>query len=155
MAEERTLTKEVNFTTVPHVGGGDADVFSQDGRTTEITVRTSDLNNHSTHLTITVVYRIQEVSPDHTVLERREEQRLDAPDGFRIARIGMGRMHANFRDGFPGGDHGVHEISSRNGIQGSYLNDAHVKFDDWGRDDLGNAQFRGHLSIPVVLENSA
>jgi hypothetical protein len=149
--EENELTMEMHFDAVSSVGPGDAEVNSQNGRTTSVAVRTASLVNHGSYLTITVTYEVTEGRPDFTHLRETKNFTIQAPQGCRITKFGSGRVHENFSKNFAGKDHNWHDIREAVHPSGTYFSELKVKFDDVGRDDTGNAQLTGTLAIPVEL----
>lgn len=150
--EESILTREVHFSQVPQVGGGDSDVFTKPGRSTQVLVRTSSLTSSGTYLTIDVTYSVKEVAKNNTHLERTDKIRIDAPSGCRIVDYGRDLRNATFSNTYVGEDHGWHDATEHVNLTGSYFSSLSVKFDGKGNDDTGNVQMKGVLAIPVTMQ---
>lgn len=140
------------ITQVPSDGSGDADVNTQPGRNTIVTVRSVGLtlSPDAKGLQFTLIYSIREGSPDHTHLESRTKVVLPAPRGSRIVKFGQGVTDVAFAKVFTGRNHDFNDVSGE--VQGSYLNSLEVKFDGKGDDDQGNARLKASIVIPVTLE---
>ena len=144
-----------NVAHVSSIGEGDADVFTQSGRHTTVTVRTEGLSIYADAKAIqfSLLYRVEEGHEDYTTLESRSQVIIPVPDEtYSIVRIRADKLPTNYSGVFYGKDHEWHDISDQPGVTNTYLNWLAVKFDGKGRDDNGNAQLRASIVVPVTLQ---
>ncbi len=96
---------------VPSIGPGDADIFSHDGRNTKVTITTGPIiiASGGSFLEFSLQYRIEEMQPDFTTLEWRDNVKLFAPEGTTIIQAGSGTQPVHYEQIFPGRDHNWHD----------------------------------------------
>jgi hypothetical protein len=143
------LTHYYSTGAVPHVSGGDADVYSKTGRFTDVAVYT-----HGPHivpgggsLNIGVEYVVQEGRSNYTRLRKLEWVTLYAPQGWRIASVLPTRSPVYWSRRYYGEDHFWHD-ELQAGTHFAYFS---TRFDGSGRDDRGNAGLVAQIEIPVEL----
>ena len=149
--KDDVLQKTVHFSSIPHVGGGDPDVHSKNGRRTQVIVQTGMATIRNKKIIVKVSYSIKELVRNNTLLRKEDEVEIPAPAGYSVEKIKLNRQ-AQFSYNFPNEDHRWHDISKHPGIKGSHFSSLKIKFDGKGDDDTGNAQLSGTLSIPVTLK---
>jgi hypothetical protein len=139
------------MTTVPWVGGGDADVYTKSGRYTDVLVQTGQPYVYPGGLSgyIAVSYEVREGASNYTMLRRTDIVPFYAPPGYRIVNIGINRRPAYLSQRFYDEDHIWHDMSSA--TVGTYLQRLSIKFDGSGRDDQGNAALAAEIWIGVEL----
>jgi hypothetical protein len=136
---------------VPHVSGGDADVYTKSGRYTDVWVQAGQPYVYSGGLSgyIPLMYEVREGASNYTLLRRTAYVPFQAPHGYRIVSLGTNRSPANFRRRYWGEDHDWHNESAA--VVGTYLQRLWTKFDGPGRDDQGNAAMIAEIWIGVEL----
>jgi len=147
------LPTDLVMSTVPWVGGGDADVYTKSGRATDVSVGAGLAYVYPDGLSgyFGVTYSVEEVASDYTRLQRQDLVRFYAPAGYRIVRVL--NPYSNDPGGFFrryfGEDHNAHDESAA--VAGTYFRSLVVRFDGPGRDDQGNAAMVARFAIPVEL----
>jgi hypothetical protein len=137
--------------TVPYVSGGDADINTQPGRFTDVTVQTGrpDIDPDGLSGYIAVLYEVKEGAPDYTVLQGVNIVRFYAPKGWRIVSVLPNRFPVNWSHRYFGKDHTAHHENWV--MEGTYILDLVNYIDGPGRDDQGNAWMSALIDIPVEL----
>lgn len=150
--EDTVLTRFFEIREVPHVGGGDADVWTKRNRHTHVSVATDNLtiDPGGEAVRLTVVYSVKEGARNNTHLEWAGEVQIDAPRDYKIVKAGAGRSDVSFGKTYHGKDHEWHDETAQ--VEGSYFANLQVKFDGPGADNKGNARMKAIIAIPVTLE---
>ena len=136
------------------IGGDDADINSQDGRETQVNVRSLSprVNSERTMVYLTIIYEVIETHKNYTHLQGETTISVQADYGARILSAGWDAKDVRYHGSFRTEDHSWHTISDEPGVSGSYFKSLRIKFDGKGRDDHGNAQLDGIVVIPVTVE---
>ena len=145
---------DVRIARLNHIGGGDADVFTKAGRSTNVYVRafTPVPVRSGTAVQCMVEFVVEEGRSNYTQLMGRTIATLELENGMRLNKIGGGFKPANYYERIVGEQHGVFDISDRPGISGSYLQSCRIRIDGKGDDDRGNAFLEGSLILPLRVE---
>jgi len=149
-ADKRVYDYEM--TSVPKVGGGDADINSQGGRSTQVHIKVSNirLDNDGRAILVEVLYSVKEVWKNYTHLQRKATVRVDLPNNWKVKKLADDVTELDHSEAIEGKEHGWVDISNNTG--GTCVEEAQVKIDGPGDDDKGNARLKIKLVIPVVVE---
>jgi hypothetical protein len=147
------LPTDIVMSTVPWVGGGDADVTTKSGRATDVSVGAGLASVSPDGLSgyFAVTYQVKEVAPNFTELVGSRLVWFYAPPGYRIVRVlnPYSNDPGAFGRRYFGQDHNAHDESAA--VAGTYFRSLVVRFDGPGRDDQGNAAMVARFAIPVEL----
>jgi hypothetical protein len=145
------LPAYASMATVHYWSGGDADVNTQPGRFTDVTVQTGwpDIDPGGLSGYIAVLYEVKEGAPDYTVLRKVDIVRFYAPKGWRIVSVLPNRFPVNWSHRYFGKDHTAHDESAA--VEGTYFRNLFTQIDGPGPDDQGNAWMSAIIAIPVEL----
>lgn len=144
-----SLTHYYSSGAIPHAGGGDAEVNSKVGRSTDVFVATHGpyISPGGYELNIGVEYVVQEVASNYTKLRKLEWVTLYAPQGWRIESVLPTKSPVYWGRRYFGEDHFWHD-ELQAGTHFAYFS---TRFDGPGRDDRGNAGLVAQIEIPVRL----
>jgi hypothetical protein len=124
---------------VPKVGMGDADIYSQNGRTTNIKVSVKELKVEGANLKAHVIYQIEEnFVPDHSILRWDNTVSFPLDPNWTVNQILSTAVDNTIP--FPNKNWNWNQFPAGYNGDTSVLYDAWVKFDGSGMDDQGNAQ---------------
>ena len=152
----RLLVHVQNIPSVPWVGGGDPDVFTQPGRRTQLTIQVNDLRitEDGRALTAHIVYNVLEMRPDNTNLRYEGDVPIPIPLDWNAKALQITDVtDFDLTTVFVGQNHQWNEIQFN--LVNSCLQSVRARFDAKGRDDQGNAALELTFRIPVLVEDLA
>lgn len=136
---------------IPYFSGGDADIYSKSGRTTQVQLKVERLriSNDKRYVIARVDCMITETASNHTRLRYLDNIKIPVPRGWqsRRVRIGNDARELNVQFTVSGEQHDWVEVPIND--DGTIVEDAYVKIDGRGDDDEGNARLSLHLDVPI------
>lgn len=130
---------------------GDADVYTQPDRSTQVTIRASDLRPSADGRKIyaTVLYLVEELHSDYTKLRFEEDVEIPVPYNWKVLRV-LKVSDYSLQTTIRGRHH--EWIPDRRNIANSCVSRSEYKIDGVGDDDHGNAALKLTFRFPVEVE---
>ncbi len=165
-AQRQWIHHEVHFSKIPkeYRSKGDADVYTKKGKNVTVRVIAGPIENWKDRLIVNVIVQIREGTKDYTFLEKSEKVTIMAPKGFEFVTYpgsqdwcdkGFRKPTMKTMDvtkTITGENHGWIDFQDSLSIGKTPFSSLKVRIDGKGRDDRGNAQLKGTLSINAVCE---
>jgi hypothetical protein len=154
MSTLKTLVYSHEVTSVPWIGGGDADITSKSGRKTRMILEANNLRvtEDGKALAVHLVYDIKEMRTNYTNLRYEGDIRIPAPLDWskvlQFADVADFYLQTNFM----GENHQWNEISLN--TPNSCIQSARARVDGPGNDDQGNASLQVTFRIPVLVDDT-
>jgi hypothetical protein len=152
MSTLKTIVYSYEFTSVPWIGGGDADITSKPKRITRMILEANNLRmtEDGKALLVHLVYDVKEMRTNNTQLRYEGDVRIPTPLNWKRMVQFSDVTDFYLQTNIGGENHQWNEITVN--TPNSCIQNARARIDGPGNDDQGNAALQVTFRIPVLVE---
>jgi hypothetical protein len=152
MSTLKTIVYSYEVTSVPWIGGGDADITSKPKRITRMILEANNLRmtEDGKALLVHLVYDVKEMRTNNTQLRYEGDVRIPTPLNWKRMVQFSDVTDFYLQTNIGGENHQWNEITVN--TPNSCIQNARARIDGPGNDDQGNAALQVTFRIPVLVE---
>jgi hypothetical protein len=152
MSTLKTIVYSYEVTSVPWIGGGDADITSKSKRITRMILEANNLRmtEDGKALLVHLVYDVKEMRTNNTQLRYEGDVRIPTPVDWKRMVQFSDVTDFYLQTNIGGENHQWNEITVN--TPNSCIQNARARIDGPGNDDQGNAALQVTFRIPVLIE---
>jgi hypothetical protein len=153
MSTLKTIVYSYEVTSVPWIGGGDADITSKPKRITRMILEANNLRmtEDGKALLVHLVYDVKEMRTNNTQLRYEGDVRIPTPVNWKKMVQFSDVTDFYLQTNIGGENHQWNEITVN--TPNSCIQNARARIDGPGNDDQGNAALQVTFRIPVLIES--